>query len=174
MADLSKNFGGAAVFAGSAVGGAVLGDVASSKITFFNGIIGRILLIALGILMIAKSKSDAMKGFGAGIAVSGAKGFITNIAGTFNGLDGFDGMGSYDDLDGVGVGELVQGPDGMLYMMNGLGDLEPYYGDLNGMGNYDDLDGMGSYDDLDGMGYVDYEIAGASGVGAIDPAMAAA
>lgn len=163
--DLSKTYGSPAIFAGSAVGGAVLGNIASAKISMFNGVLGRLIIIVLGIILIAKSKSDALKGVGCGLCVSGAQGFISQIAGTVSGFEGLAGLGydgdldgDYDDLSGVGVGELVTGPDGMLYMMNGMGALEPYYGELSG----------------DGVGEVDYDIVGASGMGALDPAMAAA
>jgi hypothetical protein len=41
-------------------------------------------------------------------------------------FEGFDGIDAFR-LDGEGVGQIVQDENGMIYMVNGVGELEPYY-----------------------------------------------
>ena len=89
--------------------------------------VGRIVLIVVAIMVLTKAKSETVKGLAVGLAVSSATGFVKQIAGSingFDGIDGLDGLGS-DDVDGVG--QIVQDENGMIYMVNGLGQYEPYY-----------------------------------------------
>jgi hypothetical protein len=118
---IQANYGGAAVFAGSAVGGAIVSSFAQNKVAFLNTLLGKLLLIVGAILLLAKTKSDAVRGFATGMAVTGATGFVKSIAGSINGFEGLAGI----DGDG-GVGQIVQDENGMIYMMNGVGELEPY------------------------------------------------
>lgn len=141
-----------AIFAGSAVGGAIAGNLAQSKIAFLKTKIGSLLVILVGIMIISRSKSDAMKGFGTGVAVSSATGLLKGLTGNPLGIDGLSG-----------VGEVIQDENGMLYMVNGVGELEPYYADdldgLDGEEYYEDLDGVEGeeyYEDLDGVDVTAY------------------
>lgn len=143
---IQANYGGAAIFAGSAVGGAVVCSLAQNKITFLNTIMGKLLLMAAALIMLAKSKSDTVKGLATGIAVSSATGFVKNIAGSINGIEGLAGIDGND-----GVGQIVQDENGMIYMMNGVGELEPYMVPMiEGVGNtgyeyqYDSIAGVGA------------------------------
>lgn len=152
MFNSNSNFGNAAMLAGSAVGGAVVGSLVQNKINFLNTPIGKLLLIAGGIVLMAKSKSSVMQGIGTGLAVNAATGFVKNIAGSIDGIEGLAGL----EGDDSGVGQIVQDENGMIYMMNGVGELEPYYLPM--------IEGVGSYDETDSF----------AGVGAaIDEAIAA-
>lgn len=115
--DISKNVGSSLGFAGAAFGGAIAGNILASKIKFFDTLIGRIVLMGIGIVILAYSKSDMLKGVGTGVAISGGQGLIKQVAGSVNGIDGLLGLGN--------VGELVQDANGMLYMTNGVGEYEP-------------------------------------------------
>lgn len=148
---IQANFGSAALFAGSAVGGAVVASLAQNKIKFLDSVIGKLLLMSAAIVMLAKSKSDTVRGLATGIAVSSATGFVKNIAGSINGIEGLAGVDGSE-----GVGQIVQDENGMIYMMNGVGELEPYMIPM--------IEGVGSYEEYDAV----------AGVGsAIDEAIAA-
>lgn len=148
MSTLKSNYGSAAMYAGAAVGGAVLGSIAQKKIKFLDTIMGRVLLVILAIVVFTKAKSDVLKGVATGLAVTGATGFIKDIAGSVNGFEGFDGIDGLSGLDGEGVGQIVQDENGMIYMVNGVGELEPYYVPMiEGVDNTDEFDaisGVGS------------------------------
>ena len=131
--DISKNVGSSLSFAGAAFGGAIVGNVLASKIKFFDTLIGRIALIAMGIVILAYAKSDVLKGVGTGVAIAGGQGLIKQVSGSVNGIEGLLGLGD------AGMGELVQDANGMLYMTNGVGayeQLETQYlnGDEQAMG----------------------------------------
>lgn len=125
---MEKNsFGGTAMQIGSIAGGNFIGTIATNKIKFLQGNMGRLLLIALGIILAMKLKSEMLKGAAIGLAISGTNGFVNSLANGVQGLDGFDAMGH--------IGEVIQAPDGMMYFVNGLGELEPYYEDQAQLGN---------------------------------------
>lgn len=119
--DISKNVGSSLGFAGAAFGGAIAGNILASKIKFFDTLIGRIVLMGIGIVILAYSKSDMLKGVGTGVAISGGQGLIKKVAKSVNGIDGMDGLFGLGD---AGIGELVQDANGMLYMTNGVGSYE--------------------------------------------------
>lgn len=126
---MEKNsFGGTAMQIGSIAGGNLIGTIATNKIKFLQGNMGRMLLILIGVILAMKVKSEILKGAAIGLAISGTTGFINSIASGVQGLDGFDGMGH--------IGEVIQAPDGMMYFVNGLGELEPYYEDQAQLGEY--------------------------------------
>ncbi|NTW18184.1 MAG: hypothetical protein HGA42_00620 [Nostocales cyanobacterium W4_Combined_metabat2_030] len=112
--EISKSFGAPATLVIAAITGAAIGQVASKKISMLNTTLGRLAMVGAGVVGVAYAKSDAVKGLSLGIAVSGATGLIGNIAGSINGFDGLSG-----------VGEVVQDPaTGMMYVVNGVGELE--------------------------------------------------
>lgn len=150
---IQANFGSAAIFAGTAVGGAVLSSLATKKITFLNSVVGRLVLIVAAMMLLAKSRSETVRGLATGMVVGSATGFVSSIAGSINGFEGIEGLAG---VDGEGVGQIVQDENGMIYMMNGVGELEPYMIPM--------IEGVGSYDEYDAV----------AGVGsAIDEAIAA-
>ncbi len=118
----TNKLGSQAVMIGSILGGNILGTVATSKIKFLQGNLGRILLFVIGIIIAVKVKSDILKGSAMGIALTGASGLTQNLTKDIKGFEGINGLFG----DGYGVGDIVTGPDGMMYMVNGLGELEPY------------------------------------------------
>lgn len=117
----TNKLGSQAVMIGSILGGNVLGTIATSKIKFLQGNIGRIILFVIGIILAVKVKSDILKGSAMGVALTGASGITQNLTKGVTGFEGISGLaGDY------GVGDVITGPDGMMYMVNGLGELEPY------------------------------------------------
>ena len=142
----TKQLGSGAVLVGTTVAGAVAGNLLQSKITFFNSTLGRVLLIAIALVLISKSKSESMKGVGTGIAVGASLGFIKDVTAGVKGFEGLAGV----EIDAIaGVGELVQDENGMLYMVNGVGELEPYQ--MEGADEYEQLpiSGVGEIGDAD-------------------------
>jgi hypothetical protein len=140
----TESYGNGALYATSAIGGAIITNVATNKVKFLDSMMGRLILIALGIIFFVKAKSETVKGGAIGIAVGGASGIIGKVAGSVNGIEGLAG------IDGDGVGEIVQDANGMIYMVNGVGELEEYYPPMiNGVGEYDE-----DYDDDDDYEYV--------------------
>jgi len=143
----TNKLGSQAVLLGSILGGNVIGTIATNKIKFLNQNFGRIALIVIGLILAVKAKSDIIKGGAMGIALSGASSFVNDLT---KGVAGFDGISGLFGVDGgeVGVGDVIQGADGMLYMVNGLGQLEPYYYyDENLNGNYEDYAALSGADD---------------------------
>ena len=51
MSTVKQNYGGAAMYAGAAVGGAFVGSIAQKKVSFLNTTIGRIILIVFAIVV---------------------------------------------------------------------------------------------------------------------------
>lgn len=115
MAEVSvmQRFGSASTQAGATVGGAILAGFARKKISFLDTTVGKALIIIIGLLVVSYSKSDTLKGVGVGIATNGALGFASSL-----GLSGVDGLGSV----GEQMGAIVQDENGMVYMVNGVGD----------------------------------------------------
>jgi hypothetical protein len=139
---IKQNYGSSAMFAGAAVGGAVVASIAQNKIKFLDTILGRLVLIVLGIMLIAKGRSETMKGIGTGIAVSGSLGFVKSIAGSVNGFEGLAGV------EGAGMGQIVQDENGMVYMVNGVGEIEEIPM-MQGVGNdYEALTGLNGDENL--------------------------
>jgi len=130
----TNKLGSQAVMIGSILGGNILGTIATSKIKFLQGNLGRIMLFIIGIVIAVKVKSDILKGSAMGVALTGASGLTQNLTKDIKGFEGINGL--FGDGDAYGVGDIVTGPDGMMYMVNGLGQLEPYeevvYVDENG------------------------------------------
>jgi len=157
---IQNAYGSSAMQVGAVVGGAVLGNFAQKKVAFLSSTFGRLILIVIGILLVAKSKSDTVKSIGMGVSCGAGMGFLGALPNNPLGINAVSGLGD--------VGQVVQDANGMLYMVNGLGELEPYDGyELNGVdGDYDDYEPVngvdGDYDDY-------YEP-----VNGIDEAMAAA
>jgi hypothetical protein len=134
----TKQLGSGAITVGATVAGAVGGNLLQSKISFFNSTLGRVLLIALALIIISKSKSEVMKGVGTGLAVGASLGFIKDVTA---GVKGFEGLSGIEADAMAGVGELVQDENGMMYMVNGVGELEPY-GAANQMQGYEPIAGF--------------------------------
>ena len=135
----TKKLGSGAISVGATVAGAVGGNILQSKIAFFNTTLGRVLLIAVAIILISKSNSEAMKGIGTGFAVGASLGFIKDVTA---GVKGFEGLAGVETDAIAGVGELVQDENGMMYMVNGVGELEPY-GAAPQMYGYEPIAGIG-------------------------------
>lgn len=115
---LTQKLGGAASTAAYTVGGALIAGFARKKVSFLDTTMGKIGLIIIGLMIIGYTKSNALKGVGVGIATNGALGFANSL-----GLAGIDGLGSVGD----GMGAVVQDENGMVYMVNGVGDeFVPY------------------------------------------------
>ena len=134
-----KSLGSGAITVGATVAGAVGGNLLQTKIAFLNTTLGRVLLIALALIIISKSNSAAMKGVGTGLAVGASLGFIKDVTA---GVKGFEGLAGVETDAIAGVGELVQDENGMMYMVNGVGELEPY-GGANQMTGYEPIAGIG-------------------------------
>lgn len=117
--DLMKGLGTAAQSAAYTIGGAVAAGLARKKIPFLDSTVGKIIIMALGLFMISKSNSEALKGLGTGITVNGALGLASAL-----GVAGIDGLNGTDGTDGVGA--VVQDANGMVYMVNGVGEASPY------------------------------------------------
>jgi len=118
--EFGKNLGAAASSAGATVAGAVIAGFARKKITFLDTTVGRAILILLGLLLISNSKSQTMKAIGIGVTTNGALSFAKDLG--LSGVDGLDGVGD-------GMGQIVQDENGMVYMVNGVGNdqmLVPY------------------------------------------------
>ena len=114
----TQKLGGAASTAAYTIGGALVAGYARKKVSFLDTTIGKFALIIAGLMLIAYTKSNALKGVGVGIATNGALGFASSL-----GLAGVDGLGSVGD----GMGAVVQDENGMVYMVNGVGDeFTPY------------------------------------------------
>lgn len=129
----------AALHVATTAGGAIAAGYLRKKITFFDNALGKLLLIVLGIWIVSQSKSEALKGLGTGVAMNGALGFATPLLGV-DGLNGNDGMGA-----------VVQDENGMVYLVNGTGDIVPYeIPVVEGIGNADELaiSGMGGNEAL--------------------------
>ena len=109
-----KNLGSSALGVAYTAGGAVAAGFARKKIAFLDTVIGKIILIALGIYIVSQSKSEILKGVGTGVALNGVMGFASGLMGE-GGVNGADGMGS-----------VVQDENGMVYLMNGVGEIVPY------------------------------------------------
>ena len=129
--DFNK-MGGAAKDAGFIVAGTVLAGFARKKVTFLDTTLGKVILVFVALMIISSSKSDILKGLGMGIAANGALG----LAGTL-GLAGMDGL---NGIESDGMGSVVQDENGMVYVMNGVGEFEPYeVPQVQGIaGNYDE------------------------------------
>lgn len=104
----------AALHVATTAGGAVAAGYLRKKISFFDNALGKLLLILVGIYIVSQSKSEVMKGLGTGVAMNGALGFATGLVGV-DGLNGDDTMGT-----------VVQDENGMVYLVNGTGDVMPY------------------------------------------------
>lgn len=129
----------AALHVATTAGGAIAAGYLRKKITFFDNALGKLLLIAMGIWIVSQSKSEILKGLGTGVAMNGALGFATPLLGV-DGLNGNDGMGA-----------VVQDENGMVYLVNGTGDIVPYeIPVVEGIGNADELaiSGMGGNEAL--------------------------
>jgi hypothetical protein len=146
--ELSKSLGTPATLVIAAIAGASIGQVASKKVAMLNTTLGKVGMMAIGVLGVAYSKSDAVKGLALGIAVSGATGLISNIAGSINGVDGLGEVGQ----------TVMQDPaTGMMYMVNGVG--EDYYLPQTANGVYGDDYPVTGYEDQypsNGVGEADY------------------
>ena len=141
----TNKLGNQAVLIASILGGNLVGTIASSKINFLQEKFGRLLLIVVGIILSVKTKSDILRGASIGIALTGGSGFVQELAKGVSGIDGLLGIeGDY------GVGDIIQGPDGMMYMVNGLGELEPIEDEVYLDDYYDDDDDVIYVDDLEG------------------------
>lgn len=117
----TNKLGSQAVMVGSILGGNILGTIATSKVKFLQGNLGRVILLVVGLILAVKVKSDILKGSAMGFALTGASGLTQNLTKGVTGFEGISGLaGDY------GVGDVITGPDGMMYMVNGLGELEPY------------------------------------------------
>ncbi len=119
----TNKLGSQAVMIGSILGGNILGTIATSKVKFLQGNLGRIILFVIGILLAVKVKSDILKGSAMGVALTGASGLTQNLT---KGISGFEGISGLSGDGNYGVGDIITGPDGMMYMVNGVGELEPY------------------------------------------------
>ena len=108
-----KQFSPAALHVAATAGGAVAAGYLRKKFSFFDNALGKVLLIAAGIYIVSQSKSELLKGVGTGVAMNGALGFATGLLGVA-GLSGND------------VGTVVQDENGMVYLMNGTGEILPY------------------------------------------------
>jgi len=117
----------AALHVATTAGGAIAAGYLRKKVTFFDNSLGKLLLILAGIWIVSQSKSEVMKGLGTGVAMNGALGFATGLLGV-DGLNGNDGMGT-----------VVQDENGMVYLVNGTGDVMPYEIPV--------VDGIGAADD---------------------------
>lgn len=152
--EFGKNMGNAASQAAATVGGAVIAGFARKKITFLDTTVGRALIILLGLMLVSNSKSSAMKGVGVGIVTNGALSFAKEL-----GLSGVDGL---NGVDGGGMGAIVQDENGMVYMVNGVGEAYPYdlpvmagigepydqqFYELNGADEYGAFAGVGASDE---------------------------
>lgn len=117
MSDFTKNLAGAGTNIGTVAVGVFGGGFAQKQFSFLQTKIGQFVLIAIGILMYMYMKSNIVKGIATGIAVSGGMGLISSM-----------GLGDVDGLNGIdgGVGQIVQDENGLVYMIDGLGNLEPY------------------------------------------------
>lgn len=117
----TNKLGSQTVMVGSILGGNILGTIATSKVKFLKGNLGRVILFVVGLILAVKVKSDILKGSAMGLALTGASGLTQNLTKGVTGFEGISGLaGDY------GVGDVITGPDGMMYMVNGLGELEPY------------------------------------------------
>lgn len=116
MSDLTKNLKGSALSVGSVAGGVIAASIARKQVNFLAGKMGTFILIIVGLVMISMSKSDILKNLGTGIAVGGALGVAENLG--LAGLDGLEGSGD--------LGQIVQDENGMVYMLNGDGDMIEY------------------------------------------------
>lgn len=124
----TKKITPAALHVATTAGGAIAAGYLRKKITFFDNALGKLLLIGLGIWIVSQSKSEILKGLGTGVAMNGALGFATPLLGV-DGLNGNDGMGA-----------VVQDENGMVYLVNGTGDIVPYeIPVVEGIGNADEL-----------------------------------
>lgn len=135
----TKQLGGGAITVGATVAGAVGGNLLQTKIAFFNTTMGRVLMIVLALIIISKSNSATVKGLGTGLAVGASLGFIKDVTA---GVKGFEGLAGVETDAIAGVGELVQDENGMMYMVNGVGELEPY-GAANQSYGYEPIAGIG-------------------------------
>lgn len=119
----------AALHVATTAGGAIAAGYLRKKVTFFDNTLGKLLLILAGIWIVSQSKSEVMKGLGTGVAMNGALGFAT-------GLLGVDGLNGNDN----GMGTVVQDENGMVYLVNGTGEVMPYeIPVVDGIGNADDF-----------------------------------
>lgn len=152
----TAKIGSAAIITGTSVAGMVAANVMQSKVKSLDSNIGRIILIIIGIIIISKANSDAVKGIGIGIAASGATSFVKQVVGQVKGFEGLEGALGNPNVDAIaGVGELVQDADGNMYMVNGMGELESYQmqgaDDYQFAGNeYSPISGLGSETDIIG------------------------
>lgn len=117
MSDFTKNFSGAATNIGTVTGGVLIGGFAQKQFSFLNSKLGQFILIAIAVLAYVYMKSNIVKNIATGVAVSGAMGMAASF-----------GLGDVDGLNGIGdgVGQIVQDENGLVYMIDGLGNLEPY------------------------------------------------
>lgn len=109
-----KKMGDSALGVAYLGGGALAAGFARKKISFLDTMVGKIILVALGIYVASQSKSDILKGVGNGIALNGVMG----LASGFMGVDGLNGTEN--------APTVVQDENGMVYLMNGVGDVYPY------------------------------------------------
>lgn len=111
--DLNQ-FKGSAMTTGGVAAGAIAAGIARKKISKLDTTVGKAGLIVAGLAISAYADSSILKGLGTGVAVNGIMGLASNY------------VAGVDGLDGDGVGTVVQDENGMVYMMNGIGELEPY------------------------------------------------
>lgn len=104
----------AALNVAATAGGAIAAGYVRKKLSFFDNALGKVFLILAGIYIASQSKSEILKGVGTGVAMNGALGFATGLLGV-SGLNGDDS-----------VGTVVQDENGMVYLMNGTGEIMPY------------------------------------------------
>ena len=154
----TNKIGNEAVMLGSIVGGNVLGAIATNKVKALNGNLGRVALLVAGLLLAAKSKSDILKGASIGVALSGVSGFVQQF---IKGVAGFDGIEGLMGVNGnYGVGDIIQGPDGMMYMVNGLGELEVLDSDEYYLEDDDDVEYyLEGSEDVQALASVDDNVA---------------
>lgn len=195
-----ENLKTAAVGAGAITAGALIGK----KVLGYS----EQPLISVGVILagaLAASKADRKNPYlahiGSALVAAGATGFVSNP----KTAEKFPFMKMYQTppstgtagLDGLGSGELVYGPDGQMYMVEGqngigspqfrqdeygnmyqieglpMGSIDEDLEDLDGLGEFDDLDdldglnGEASIEDLTGLDYAD-DLDDLDGLGEFD------
>ncbi|WP_044208421.1 hypothetical protein [Flammeovirga sp. OC4] len=193
-----ENLKQAAIGAGAVTVGAIVGK---KVLGYSEQPLVSIAAIVAGGLAASKAdrKNPYLAHLGTALVAAGATGFVSNP----KTVEKFPFMKNYlgapvagnavSGLDGLGSGELVYGPDGQMYMVQGqngiagnefrqdehgnlyqvsglpMGSLDDDLDELDGLGDLDDLDGLGEADieDLTGLDYAD-DIEDLDGLGEFD------
>lgn len=122
-----------AINVAAAAAGAVASGFIRKKVTFLDSTVGKLVIAALGIFLVISQKSNVLKGVGTGVAINGVLGLCDKFLGQTQGV--------------FGVGEIVQGPDGLTYIVNGVGELEAYTPAELEQGQYEIVEGIGEDED---------------------------